>query len=107
MMQRAHRKPQAPAGGRDSRRGRGRTAEMAAPAPSSRRRQQVTRKKPSQDESAACVFAEFARLSGGMTQQEQEMCWASMCALFVTATAGTCTEEQEPSPPEAVIRLPS
>merc|ERR1719330_1639973 len=86
MMQRPHRKPQAPAG-RDRRCGR--TAAAAAPTPARRKVEQAPRKQTSsQDDSAACVFAELARLSAGqLSKQEMEMCFASMCSLFVAATA--------------------
>merc|ERR1719330_60888 len=86
MMQRPHRKPQAPAG-RDRRCGR--TAAAAAPTPARRKVEQAPRKQTSsQDDSAACVFAELARLSAGqLSKQEMEMCVASMCSLFVAATA--------------------
>merc|ERR1719469_944371 len=92
MMQQRYRKPQAPAG-RDRRRGR---TAAAALTPAGRKAEPVTKKRTSsQDESAACVFAELARLTAGhLSKQEMEMCWASMCTLFVAATAEPATEAQ-------------
>lgn len=87
MLSQRHRSSAGPAG-QQQRRGRGRTNAPGGQPPT--RALKHADRTASGDQNVAQTFAQFARLYAGQyTKVELEACWASMCTLFVAATAGS------------------